>query len=93
MEPSRKAIEFFPQIISRKRTTIITPTIFYLLVKAISAGVTWKTEQDIPARGFDLSSVTEIAGAGVLAIVEDDSLHSEQPLWLVENQAMFNRLD
>ena len=65
----------------------------YLLVKAISDGVTWKTERAGAPRCLDLSAVTDIAGAGVLALADDDSWQSEHPLWLVENQALFDRLD
>jgi hypothetical protein len=65
----------------------------YLLVKAISDCVTWKTERAGSSRCLDLSAVTDIAGAGVLALADDDSWQSEHPLWLVENQALFDRLD
>lgn len=75
----------------------------YLLVKSISDGVIWRdkypeaeekqeTEKQ-HGRAFDLSQATDTAGAGVLAITEDDDWHSDQPLWLVENQALFDRLD
>jgi hypothetical protein len=74
----------------------------YLLVKSISDGVIWRckspasekqeTEQH-QGRAFDLSQATETAGAGVLAITEDDDWRSDEPLWLVENQALFDRLD
>ena len=65
----------------------------YFLVKAISHGVTWKAERAGSSRCLDLSTVTDIAGAGVLALADDDSWQSEHPLWLVENQALFDRLD
>jgi len=64
--------------------------VYYLLVKAIGAGVCWQRE---PTRAFDLAEATQIAGAGVLAITEDDAWRSEQALWLVENQALFDHLD
>ncbi|MCX8519041.1 MAG: hypothetical protein ORN21_02750 [Methylophilaceae bacterium] len=67
--------------------------IHYLVIKAISDGVTWKTERDGFSRCLDLSAVTDIAGAGVLALADDDSWQSEHPLWLVENQALFDRMD
>lgn len=65
----------------------------YLLVKSISEGVTWIDRQEESDQSFDLVKATNIAGAGVLAIREDDAWWSEQPLWLVENQALFDRLD
>lgn len=75
----------------------------YLLVKSISGGVIWRGKspqaeekqetQEQHGRTFDLSQATSTAGAGVLAITEDDDWGSEQPLWLVENQALFDRLD
>lgn len=75
----------------------------YLLVKSISGGVIWRGTSPEAAdkqetekrhgRTFDLSQATGTAGAGVLAITEDDDWRSDQPLWLVENQALFDRLD
>lgn len=65
----------------------------YLLVKSISNDVVWVNNQDAAEQIFDLSATTNIAGASVLAIREDDAWRSEQPLWLVENQALFDRLD
>jgi hypothetical protein len=75
----------------------------YLLVKSISGGVIWRgkspeaEEKQEPekqhGRVFDLSQATGTAGAGVLAITEDDDWRSDQPLWMVENQALFDRLD
>lgn len=75
----------------------------YLLVKSITGDVIWRgtspeaqkkeeTEKR-HVRAFDLSQATGMAGAGVLAITEDDDWRSDQPLWLVENQALFDRLD
>lgn len=67
--------------------------IHYLLVKAISDGVTWQSKEEGAARIFDLSGMTDIAGAGVLALAEEDTWQTAQPLWLIENQALFDRLD
>lgn len=73
--------------------------VHYLLVKAISAGVFWRgksegqEEEEQQERVFDLTHATNAAGAGVLAIGEEDHWRSDQPLWLVENQALFDRLD
>ena len=44
-------------------------------------------------RALDLTQATSTAGAGVLAISEEDYWRSDQPLWVVENQALFDRLD
>ena len=65
----------------------------YLLVKSISEGVIWRNQSDDIDHAFDLAEVTKTAGAGVLAISEDDRWFSDEPLWLVENQALFDRLD
>lgn len=65
----------------------------YLLVRAMSDGVIWRENTEEKERVFDLTHATGTAGAGVLAITEDDYWCSEQPLWLVENQALFDRLD
>lgn len=63
---------------------------YYLLIKPIGPKVTWHHED---GRTLDLSGVSAIAGAGALAIQADDAWYTEQPLWLVENQALFDRLD
>jgi hypothetical protein len=65
----------------------------YLLVKGISECVIWRENTEGKERVFDLTCATSTAGAGVLAISEDDYWCSQQPLWLVENQALFDRLD
>lgn len=65
----------------------------YLLIKSISEGVIWRNQPLCEGHGFDLSQTTRIAGAGVLALREQDAWCSDQPLWLVENQALFDRLD
>ena len=63
----------------------------YLLVKGIGDGVYW--EKGEGGRIFDLSTSTVIAGAGVLALSENDGWQSTQALWLVENQLLFDRVD
>ena len=65
----------------------------YLLVKASSEDVCWEKGQGGAGRVLDLSALTATAGAGVLALCEEDDWHSGQALWLVENQALFDRLD
>ena len=71
--------------------------IHYLLVKATSGGVVWDSTpvgcHDDGKVRFNLSESTRTAGAGVLAIRQDDEWISDGPLWLVENQALFDRLD
>lgn len=64
-----------------------THSFHYLLLKAVGTGVCW-TRSD--GRILDLSAATESAGAGVLAIQEGDAWQSDCPLWLVENQALFD---
>lgn len=65
----------------------------YLLIKSISDGVVWRGQSKNSDHVFDLSEATQTAGAGVLAIREVDDWVSDEPLWLVENQALFDRLD
>ena len=65
----------------------------YLLVKSISDDVVWKNQPNDADHVFDLAEATQTAGAGVLAIRADDYWFSDEPLWLVENQALFDRLD
>ena len=65
----------------------------YLLVKAIADDIVWVEKSEGHRSVFDLSQTTKAAGAGALAIREDDGWYSNQPLWLVENQALFDRLD
>ena len=65
----------------------------YLLIKAISDDAVWVEASGDDVRVLELARMTKIAGAGALAIRQDDAWCSEQPLWLVENQALFDRLD
>lgn len=61
----------------------------YLLLKAAGPDVTWQRE----GVSVDISAATHSAGAAALAITPQDGWHSAQPVWLVENQALFDRLD
>jgi hypothetical protein len=64
---------------------------YYLLLKAFGEGVRWsesKRSVDLP-----LSRFTQDFGAACLQIEPHDAWHTEQPLWLVENQALFDRTD
>lgn len=63
--------------------------IHYLLLKAVGDPVCWRQGE----RVLELSPVTVAAGAGALAIQRDDGWQSNEPLWLVENQALFDRTD
>ena len=65
----------------------------YLLIKSISDGVVWQDRSKKAGHVFQLTEATQTAGAGVLAIREEDDWVSNEPLWLVENQALFDRLD
>jgi hypothetical protein len=65
----------------------------YLLIKAISSDVIWEDANAKLARRLNLSETTTAAGAGALALDDEDAWCSDTPLWLVENQALFDRLD
>ncbi len=64
--------------------------ISYLLLKAGSGMVDWHDEQ---GHLLDLRISTDQLGAAALAIHAGSTWRSEHPLWLVENQALFDRLD
>ena len=64
---------------------------YYPLLKAIGDSVTWH-EGERGAR-LDLGAVTRDFGAAALRIGPDDAWHTDQVLWLVENQALFDRID
>lgn len=64
---------------------------YYPLLKAVGDAVSWREAE----RGAELalSATTRDFGAAALSIQSDDAWHSEQALWLVENQALFDRTD
>ena len=64
---------------------------YYPLLKAVGDTVSWREVK----RGAELplSAATRDFGAASLSIQSDDAWHSEQALWLVENQALFDRTD
>jgi hypothetical protein len=64
---------------------------YYPLLKAVGDAVSWREVK----RGAELplSAATRDFGAASLSIQSDDAWHSEQALWLVENQALFDRTD
>ncbi|QNM97103.1 DUF7281 domain-containing protein [Chitinimonas koreensis] len=64
---------------------------YYPLLKAVGCSVNWcegKQEVELP-----LSTLTRDFGAATLCLQQDDAWHTEQALWLVENQALFDRTD
>ena len=63
---------------------------YYLLLKAIDDSANWKSEQE---GTLAVADSTARYGAAALAIAPHDSWQSQAPLWLVENQALFDRLD
>ncbi|MDL2357704.1 MAG: hypothetical protein QFF03_20815 [Pseudomonadota bacterium] len=62
----------------------------YLLLKAIGAEVMWRRGDGAVV---DISAATALNGAAAIAIKADDGWHTDAPIWLVENQALFDRLD
>lgn len=67
-----------------------THAFHYLLLKAAGEAVRWRHDD---GRVLDLCAATQLGGAGVLAIETHDAWRSDGPLWLVENQALFDRTD
>ena len=64
---------------------------YYPLLKAVGEKVLWRQGE----RGCELplSQLTHQFGAASLCIETGDTWQSGQPLWLVENQALFDRTD
>ena len=62
----------------------------YLLIKSIGPGVTWSLPAAIT---FDVSANTSTAGVAAISITVSDEWTTSQPIWLVENQALFDRTD
>lgn len=64
---------------------------YYPLLKAVGGSVTWREGK----RGAELAlgTFTRNFGAATLCIQPDDAWHTDQALWLVENQALFDRTD
>lgn len=64
---------------------------YYLMLRAVG-NVNWYSDN---GDSLDLQDVTQKFGAAVLAIGGDceQSWHTQDELWLVENQALFDRLD
>lgn len=64
---------------------------YYPLLKAVGSSVSWR-EGDRGAQ-LPLSALTRDFEAATLHLQRDDAWYTEQPLWLVENQALFDRTD
>ncbi|TIC80286.1 DUF7281 domain-containing protein [Crenobacter intestini] len=64
---------------------------YNLLFKACSAQVSWKETQ--AATLLPLSDHTRDFGVAALSITPSDHWQTDQDLWLVENQALFDRTD
>lgn len=64
---------------------------YYPLLKAVGDAVSWHEAEG--GSELALSAATRDFGAASLCIQSDDAWHSEQALWLVENQALFDRTD
>lgn len=64
---------------------------YYPLLKAVGDSVTWR-EGECGAE-LALSTLTHDFGAATLCVQSNDAWHTEQTLWLVENQALFDRTD
>jgi len=64
-------------------------TYSYLLLKSVSADVIWHNHQQC----LPLTTLTAQHGVAALQIHTDDAWSSQQPLWLVENQALFDQPD
>lgn len=64
---------------------------YYPLLKTVGEKVCWR--QGEHGSELPLSRLTHDFGAASLRIEAGDTWQSEQPLWLVENQALFDRTD
>lgn len=59
----------------------------YLLLKAVNDGQYWR---DGKGQLLDVSQLTQTCGAAALAVQSGDDWHTASPLWLIENQALFD---
>ncbi|MPS49584.1 hypothetical protein [Methylobacillus sp.] len=64
---------------------------YYPLLKAVGEKVLWR--QGEHGNELPLGELTHHFGVASLRIEAGDTWQSEQPLWLVENQALFDRTD
>lgn len=63
---------------------------YYPLLKAIG-DVVWNDSEQ--GTELALGKCTQSFGAATICIHQDDAWHTNQPLWLIENQALFDRTD
>lgn len=59
----------------------------YLLLKAANSGHYWRDDK---GELLDVSQLTQTCGAAALAVKSGDDWHTAAPLWLIENQALFD---
>lgn len=59
----------------------------YLLLKAVNGGQYWR---DGNGAQLDVTLLTQTCGAAALAVKSGDDWHTAAPLWLIENQALFD---
>jgi len=64
----------------------------YVLLKSISENVIWQQQQPEQPQ-LKLTELTTQYGVAALKIHPNDTWSSQQPLWLVENQALFDQPD
>lgn len=64
---------------------------YYPLLKAVGAAVTWQRGERLGELALDV--LTREFGAATLRIEPGDAWKTDQALWLVENQALFDRTD
>lgn len=69
--------------------TSASHAIQYLLFKSITDVARWQNEQ---GQTMDLPALSYLYGAAALAVQTDDGWHTDSPLWLVENKALFDDL-
>lgn len=62
---------------------------YYLLMRSSGEGVQWVTHD----QQLNVSGQTEQYGVAALEVMPNDLWTSKHPLWLVENQAIFDSLD
>lgn len=65
----------------------------YVLLKSISENVIWQQQQQSEQQQLKLTELTTQYGVAALKTHPDDTWSSQQPLWLIENQALFDQLD
>lgn len=76
--------------VSRNRTSksgAARHAIQYLLLKAINSGQYW---HDGKGAELDVAQLTQIGGVAALAVKSGDEWCTTAPLWLIENQALFD---